>query len=170
MWEDVGKCGKMKRFRGSFEIKIDDKGRLRLPPRFLSVFEEEYGRTLFLTSVNGENVLVYPISVWESVEERIDRMVSLDPDIDAFSNKVSYWGQETELDTKNRILIPPALRKSADFNGSVRVLGKTNHLVIWNEEEFRTRNIENDLTKEQMFRVSRILNGMEANGTLSDNE
>jgi MraZ protein len=170
MWEDVGMCGKMKRFRGSFELKIDDKGRLRLPPKFLQVFESEYTRTLFITSINGENALVYPMPVWEGIEERIDRLVSLNPDIDTYSNKVSYWGQEIELDSKNRVLIPPALRKSADFNGSVRVLGKTNHLVIWNEEEFRTKVMGNDFTKEQMFRVSRILNGMEENGTLSDNE
>jgi MraZ protein len=170
MWEDVGRCGNMKRFRGSFELKIDDKGRLRLPQKFLSVFETEYDRELFITSLNGENVLIYPMAVWEEIEERIDKFGSLDPDIDAYSNKVSYWGSESEVDSKNRILIPPALRKNAKFDKNVRVLGKTNHLVIWNEEEFKSRELGTDFTKEQLFRVSRILNGNEtiATATLSD--
>jgi len=167
MWEEVGESGKMKRFRGSFRVKIDIKGRLRLPPKFLSVFDTEYDRTLFITSLNGGNVLVYPMHVWEGIEEKIDKFGSLDPDIDAYSNKVSYWGSESEVDSKNRILIPPDLRKSSKFEGSVRVLGKTNHLVIWNEDEFKVREIGMDFTKEQLYRVSRILNG---NRTLSDNE
>ncbi len=167
MWEEVGKSGKMKRFRGSFEVKIDVKGRLRLPPKFLSVFEDAEDNTLFITSLNGENVLVYPMSIWESIEEKIDRYGNLDPDIDAYVNKVSYWGSESEVDTKHRILIPPHLRKVAKLDSSVRILGKTNHLVIWNEEEFKTRELGTDFTKEQLFRVSRILNKNEA---LSDNE
>ena len=162
----------MKRFRGSFEVKIDVKGRLRLPPKFLSVLETEYDRDLFITSINGESVLIYPMSVWEIIEEKIDKFGSLDPDIDAYGNKVSYWGAENEVDSKSRILIPPGLRKNAKLESSVRILGKTNHLVIWNEEEFKNREIESDLTKDQLFRVSRILNGEgpAINGTLSNNE
>ncbi len=56
-------------------------------------------------------------------------------------------------------------------------IGKTNHLVIWNEDEFKSREMETDFTKEQLFRVSRLLNGKgisvdEAfkNDTLPDNE
>ncbi len=171
MWEDVGRSGKMKRFRGSFEVKIDAKGRLRLPPKFLSVLDAEYDRDLFITSLNGESALVYPMSVWEEIEEKIDKYGSLDPDIDAYGNKVSYWGAENEVDSKSRILIPPGLRKNAKLESSVRILGKTNHLVIWNENEFK-KEIDEDLTKEQLFRVSRLLNGKgEAiNGTLPDNE
>jgi len=167
MWEDVGRSGKMKRFRGSFEVKIDVKGRLRLPPKFLSVFDAEYERDLFITSLNGESVLVYPMTVWEGIEEKLEKHGDLDPDVDEYRDKVSYWGSENEIDSKNRILVPPSLRKTAKLDGSLRILGKTNHLVIWNEEDFKAVKIGTNFSKEQLFRVSRILNGQ---NTLPDNE
>jgi len=46
------------------------------------------------------------------------------------------------------------------------------YLVVGNEEEFKRKELGTDFTKEQLFRVSKILNGNEtiATATLSNNE
>ena len=58
-------------FRGSAPAKIDDKGRLKLPTAFRRDLEQRYGREVFITSIRGESVPVYPLSVWEEIEDRL---------------------------------------------------------------------------------------------------
>ena len=65
-------------FRGSAPAKIDDKGRLKVPTAFRRVLEESYGRELFLTSVVGDSVHLYPLSVWEQFEQRLAGLPSTD--------------------------------------------------------------------------------------------
>ncbi len=71
------------------------------------------------------------------------------------------------MDSKGRILIPPTLRKSSQLDDTVRVLGKANHLVIWNEDMFKSKELGEPFGKEQLHRVSRILNEVTS---LSGNE
>jgi MraZ protein len=152
----------MQRFRGSYEAKIDDRGRIKIPAKFLSVFDAGYGRDLYVTSLEGDHVIIYPMKIWERVEFQIENAGILDPDVDAYVNRLSYWGTEAELDSKGRVLVPPALRKEGQLDEVVRVLGKANHLVIWNEENFRIKELGEPFGKEKLQKVSRILNEISA--------
>jgi MraZ protein len=49
--------------RGNFSAKIDDKGRLKVPSGFRGPIEEKYGDALFVTSLTGQSVRIYPMSV-----------------------------------------------------------------------------------------------------------
>ncbi len=73
----------MQRFRGSYDVKVDDRGRIKIPARFLSVFESCYSSDVFLTSIEGDNVILFPISIWEKMETQIESLGILDPDVDA---------------------------------------------------------------------------------------
>ena len=53
-----------------------------------------------------------------------------------FLDRVSYYGQESELDGQGRIVVPQLLRDSASIVGDVRVFGKIDYLEVWNEERF----------------------------------
>jgi len=53
-----------------------------------------------------------------------------------FLDRVSYYGQESELDPQGRIVVPPLLRESASIVGDVRVFGKIDYLEVWNDERF----------------------------------
>jgi len=145
------------RFRGSFDVKIDERGRIKIPVRFLEVFDAAYSRQLFLTSLNGESVLLYPIRVWEGMEQRVEHLGVWDPDIDDYFSRLSYWGVESEIDLKGRILIPPALRNSCQLNDTIRIMGKATHLSLWNEEVFRAKEMGEPFSKEKVHRVSRLL-------------
>ncbi|HEX7183997.1 MAG TPA: division/cell wall cluster transcriptional repressor MraZ [Thermoanaerobaculia bacterium] len=123
-------------FRGSSPTRIDDKGRLKIPTDFRRLLEERYGLDLFVTSLQGDSALIYPLPVWEEIEERLKSVPSTDRAKARYLARVSYYGQQTRLDVQGRILIPQILRESAGMNGDVVVMGQLDHLVVWNHERF----------------------------------
>ena len=126
-------------FRGNAPARIDDKGRLKVPTAFRSLLESKYGRELFLTSISGEYVRIYPMPVWLDIEEKLTRMPSTHPSRLRFLDRVNYFGQAAELDAQGRVLIPLRLREAATMNGEVDVLGQVNFLDVWNHERLTTK-------------------------------
>jgi MraZ protein len=123
-------------FRGNAPARIDDKGRLKVPNTFRSLLESKYGRELFLTSVTGESVRIYPLPVWLETEEKLGKMPSSHPSRLRFLDRVNYYGQPGELDVQGRILIPLRLREAATMLGDVDVLGQVTWLDVWNHDRF----------------------------------
>ena len=126
-------------FRGNAPARIDDKGRLKVPNSFRSLLEGKYGHALFLTSLTGEFVRLYPMPVWLEIEEKLAAMPSSHPARVRYLDRVNYFGQVGELDSQGRVLIPPRLRESATMSGEVDVLGQVNCLDVWNHDRFVTR-------------------------------
>jgi len=126
-------------FRGNAPARIDEKGRLKVPNAFKSLLESKYGRELFLTSLTGEYVRIYPMPVWLETEEKVGRMPSMHPSRLRFLDRVNYFGQAGELDTQGRVLIPVRLRDAATMAGDVDVLGQFNCLDVWNHDRFLTK-------------------------------
>ena len=54
--------------RGNSPAKIDDKGRLKIPNAFRSLIEQKHGAEVFVTSLTGEYVRIYPMPVWAEIE------------------------------------------------------------------------------------------------------
>ena len=121
-------------FRGNAPARIDDKGRLKVPNGFRSLLEAKFGRDLFLTSLTGESVRIYPMPVWLEAEEKLGKMPSTHPARLRFLDRVNYYGQAGELDAQGRTLIPVRLRESATMTGDVDVLGYYNYLEVWNHD------------------------------------
>jgi len=123
-------------FRGNAPARIDDKGRLKVPNAFRSLLESKYGRELFLTSLTGEYVRIYPMPVWLEIEQKLGAMPSTHPSRLRFLDRVNYFGQSGELDAQGRVLIPPRLRDAATMSGEVDVLGQVQYLDVWNHDRF----------------------------------
>lgn len=125
--------------RGRIPARIDDKGRLKVPSAFRAHIEAEYGAALYLTSFSpaGEYVRLYPLAVWEGVEEKLRSLPHLSPARKAFEMTTSYWGQPAEFDAQGRVVIPPPLREAAGASADVEVLGMQNYLDVWNSERLR---------------------------------
>ena len=126
-------------FRGNSPARIDDKGRLKVPNAFRSLLETKYGRELFLTSVSGEYVRIYPMPVWLELEQKLGDMPSTHPAKLRFLDRVNYFGQAAELDTQGRVIIPLRLRDAATMAGDVDVLGQVRYLDVWNHDRFLTK-------------------------------
>jgi len=125
--------------RGSYSAKIDEKGRLKIPNAFRALVEDQHGAGLYLTSLSGESVRIYPMSEWLAVEQRLSRMPSSHPARLKFLDRVSYYGQVGEFDVQGRVLIPGRLREAAGMTGDVDVLGQMSYLEVWNHDRLMAK-------------------------------
>jgi len=126
-------------FRGSAQAGIDDKGRLKVPQSFRTLLESKHGRKLFLTSLSGDYVRIYPMPVWLDIEQKLGDMPSTHPSRVRFLDRINYFGQVGELDAQGRVLIPARLREAATMAGVVDVLGQFNFLDVWNHDRFLSK-------------------------------
>jgi MraZ protein len=126
-------------FRGNAPARIDDKGRLKVPNTFRAALENKYGRELFLTSLSGEFVRIYPMPVWLEIEQKLGSMPSTHPSRVRYLDRVNYFGQAAELDGQGRVIIPVRLRDAATMIGDVDILGQVTWLDVWNHERFLTK-------------------------------
>jgi len=139
--------------RGNHPARIDDKGRIKIPNGFRSVVEARYGPELFVTSVTGEYVRVYPMAVWLEVERRLAEVPSSNPSKQRFLDRVSFFGQVAAMDKQGRVVIPLLLRESAAMAGEVSVLGLQNHLAVWNQKRLQERLFKKEPFTDEDGRV-----------------
>lgn len=125
-----------KGLRGSASARIDDKGRLKVPTNFRTAIQDLHGVDLFVTSLSGDSVRIYPMPVWLEVERRLSSMPTAHPARQKFLDRVNYYGQVAELDSQGRVVVPALLRDSAAIVGDCRVFGRIDYLEVWNDERF----------------------------------
>jgi MraZ protein len=135
-------------FRGNAPAKIDDKARLKIPTGFRSVLESQYGRDVFVTSLSGESVRIYPMPVWIEIERKLAQIPSTHPARLRFFSRVNYYGQTADVDNQGRVLIHTRLRDSAGMAGEVDVFGQYDHLEVWNHERFVTKLASDPFTDD----------------------
>lgn len=140
--------------RGSAPARIDDKGRLKVPGMFRADIQDKQGPDVFVTSLTGESVLIYPMAVWLDVERKLMDMPSNHPSRLKFLNRVNYFGQTSELDSQGRVVIPPHLRESASIVGDVRVFGRITYLEVWNDQAFLQKLQREPWTDDDGLRLS----------------
>jgi len=125
--------------RGNYAARIDDKGRLKIPNAFRAVVEKNHGADLFVTSLSGESVRIYPMPVWLVLEERLGKMPSTHPSRLKYLDRVNYYGQAAQIDAQGRVVIHSRLRDSAGMTGEVDVFGQYDYLEVWNHERFTAK-------------------------------
>lgn len=133
--------------RGNYPAKVDEKGRVKIPAAYLEALRE-YGNKFYVTSENGDYVRVYPMKIWNEIEEKLARLSSHNRTKQKFLTRTNYYGQVVELDGQGRILIPGILRESAQMRGDVDVLGNLNYLQVWNHTRFLDNMKANAITEE----------------------
>jgi len=125
--------------RGNHAARIDEKGRLKIPNAFRSVVEKTHGSELFVTSLTGESVRIYPMPVWLVHEEKLGRMPSTHPSRLKYLDRVNFYGQTAQIDSQGRVVIHLRLRESAGMSGEVDVFGQYDYIEVWNHERFIAR-------------------------------
>jgi MraZ protein len=134
--------------RGNFSAKIDDKGRLKIPAAFRAPIEEKYGDELFVTSLTGESVRIYPMPVWAAIEEKIAGIPTTHPSRVRFVDRVNFYGQPAEFDKQGRVSVHTRLREAAGMAGEVDVFGLYDHLEVWNHDRILSRLERDPFTED----------------------
>lgn len=144
-------------FRGSHEAKIDEKGRLKLPSAFKAVMDSAGVTQFFVTSTNGKWAEIWPLPEWEKVEARLAKHSSMDDAVEEFMNLVNYYGQQVEMDSQGRILLPLELRDKAKLNAEVKVMGQIKFLAVHNREAVEKVVSIDGMSTERKARISGYL-------------
>ncbi len=131
---------------GSYQAKIDEKFRLKIPARFRRELSESEDNTFYVTSDDGRCAQIYPMAVWERIAQKFLEAPRFEPAKLKYQKFTSYYGLCTEMDSQGRILIPQALRDDANISGDVIVIGKTDHLEVWNNEVIRKSLVDEPMT------------------------
>ena len=121
-------------FRGIHSINMDAKGRMSVPARFrdplLSVCE---GQVVVTIDPNTNNLALYPISRWEEIQAKIEALPSINPQARRLQQLFIGHASDLEMDASGRILVPPMLRKYAQLDKKLILLGQGQKVEIWSE-------------------------------------
>jgi MraZ protein len=120
----------MDRLRGSAETTVDEKGRFKVPSVFRAPIEETFGPEFFLTSISGVDVLIFPMPVWNALEEKLAAMPAIHRAKAKFQERLNTYGQVARMDAQGRLLVPSLLREVSALEGDALVLGQTDHLKL----------------------------------------
>lgn len=117
-------------FLGTYEPRLDDKGRLILPARF----REELAEGLVITKGHERCLYVWPVAEFERVAEQLGRApVASGTARDVL--RVFYAGAADAIpDKQGRVLVPQPLRDYAGLDRDNRacvVLGGNTRVELW---------------------------------------
>ena len=123
--------------RGNYTVRMDEKGRIKLPAAYRRYIDEHYGSEFYVTSLTGEYARLYPMQEWQAIEEKLQSRGTEDVTVKKVLNRTNYYGQNAEMDSQGRLLIHPLLRSSAALTGEVAVLGYLQYLEVWELDRFK---------------------------------
>lgn len=117
---------------GTFNPKVDEKGRLFLPAKFRDEFKEG------LVMMRGQErcLYVYTHSRFQRVHDLLAEGSITDAKVRAFRRSVAANAHAEEPDKQGRITIPPGLREYARISKDVAVVGNITNLEIWDKAEW----------------------------------
>lgn len=146
-------------FRGNHQAKVDEKGRLKIPSAFKSLLDAASVTQYFITSTNGKSAEIYPLPEWEKIEQKLMKVSALDPAVEQYLNVVNFYGQQVEIDSQGRVLLPQILRSKARLDAEVNVMGKLTFIDVHNAESFEKEQMLNgEVSLEAKQKVAAILN------------
>lgn len=123
---------------GSFTVKVDEKGRVKIPSEFRRQIQERFGDGGFhVTSVRGDCALIYPARAWEELLQKLSAQPPSRVAVRKYRRATSFYGQPATIDPQGRVLIHPRLRVDAGIEDDVVILGQQSHLEVWNLKRFK---------------------------------
>ena len=112
---------------------------------------------MFVTSLHGREVLLYPLPIWRALEEKLAALPAIHRAKTKFLERVNYFGQNATLDGQGRVLIPQILRDTAKLPPDVVVTGNIDHLVVSDRNALASKLAGEDFTPEDYDEMSKLL-------------
>ncbi len=121
---------------GEFNHTIDAKGRMNFPTKLKDIF----GSSFIITRGFDGCLAVYNSTDWA---ELIEKVKALPPTKSRTVQRYIFAGATiVEPDKQGRILIPPQLRKHAELEHDVVIVGRVTQAEIWNKQRWEQVNAD----------------------------
>lgn len=119
---------------GTYEHRIDSKGRLVMP----APFREELGAEVVASIGFDRCVSVYSIPRWNELLEKFQRLSFSKGKSRDFLRILLATAHQVPIDGSGRVLIVPTLRDHGKLQQEVNVVGVGDHLEIWDRETWNS--------------------------------
>lgn len=128
----------MQSFAQSYECRLDDKARLRLPAPILRDMEAAGFRGLIIKRSALEKCLeIHTPAHWEARMQQLSALNPLVPDHARMIRLYTIGVRHLEVDASGRIQIPRDLVQSVDIDREVVLSTSITHLELWNREIYQ---------------------------------
>lgn len=119
--------------QGATALSLDAKGRIAIPTRYRERLTSAVENSLVLTAHPHRCLLLYTDLDWQPIRDRILEASSLEMQAALLKRLLVGFAREESLDTAGRLLIPPELRKFAELEKQVWLVGQGKHFEIWSD-------------------------------------
>lgn len=123
-------------FLGEYEATIDAKGRFLLPGGIKKQLPEG-ANTIVISRGFEKCLLLYPLSTWETIEDKIKKLNDFNPKVSQFRTLFVGGATYVDLDTAGRILLPPSLREYAGLAKDILLASDLDKIKIWDSGKYK---------------------------------
>ncbi len=121
-------------FLGTYEPKLDDKGRLILPAKF----REELAGGLVIAKGQERCLYVFTRQEFEKMFQELQSAPLTSKGARDYMRMLLAGANDDIPDKQSRITIPPKLREYAGLKRELAVLGAGNRLEVWDRQAWNT--------------------------------
>ena len=126
----------MNALTGQNEIKVDAKGRLRLPTDLLRQIPEDT-RSKYVLNKGLDNCLrLYPIIQWNNITQELNKLSWFQTREREFLRFFYQAATQIELDSNDRLLIPKRLIEVTGIKDEVVISAFHDVIEIWSSETY----------------------------------
>lgn len=133
-------------FYGEFDYKIDEKGRVPLPPKFRNYLKDG----VVLTPGAEKCITVYTVPEWRKLSANLTNSPLSRSKMRKLSRALFSTAFSTRIDNQGRIALPAPLREHAEIVDEVVVAGSNTYLEIWNKILWEE---EKEISQEQAWQI-----------------
>ncbi len=131
------KSGEAIVFRGVQQINVDAKGRMAMPTKHRDALNlTDAGQLIITIDINARCLLIYPLSTWEEIEQKIQKLPALNKSARRLQRLMLGYATEIEMDSNGRVLLSPPLREYADLEKKVVLVGQGNKFELWSDAQW----------------------------------
>ena len=124
-------------FKGTYEHRIDGKGRLPVPAAFRRGLTSQ-GSSALVVTLFDQCLAAYPPESWARLESELAALPAFSRQVKAVTRLLASRAADCEIDVQGRILLPPALHRAAGLEREAVVIGVLNRFEIWAPDSWAT--------------------------------
>ena len=133
-------------FFGEFEYKIDEKGRVPIPPKFRTELKEG----IVLTPGVEKCIVAYALPEWKKLAATLTTGSVTPSKLRRLNRAIFATAFSLNIDGQGRVALPVPLRQYAGIEDEVVIAGANTYLELWNKEQWES---EKAISQEQAWQI-----------------
>jgi MraZ protein len=135
-------------FFGEYQYKVDEKGRVPLPPKFRRQMKDG----VILTPGTAEKcITVYPVAEWSRLSESLAAKAVSPANLRRLNRAVFGTAFGASFDGQGRIPLPAAHREYAGIGDTAIVVGVNTWVELWSEDDWKAEKESADQQKAKLI-------------------